>query len=180
MFQMDLTRLAGRGELSALFGESMLATDKYFKTLGFYRAAESEYNNITPATRRVVDSYTRGVNYYLDTVKFLPAEYNILGAKPQAWKPADSMVAGLLMSYRLNAPRAIKPILYMIYKQSGPDMLKELLPYIPDGAPYISSSGNQGPTAARCELPGPPTSATGESSFSAIEAPIPLRMHASN
>ena len=180
MFQMDLTRLAGRGELSALFGESMLETDKYFKTLGFYRAAESEYNNITPQTRAAVDSYTRGVNAYLDTVKFLPAEYTILGAKPQAWQPADSMVAGLLMSYRLNDPRSIKPILYMIYNKAGPDMLKDLLPYIPEGAPYVSSSGNQGPTSARCELPGPQNVLTAESSFSRIEAPLPLRMHASN
>ena len=180
MFQMDLTRLAGRGELSGLIGESMLETDRYFKTLGFYRAAESEYNNVTPQTRAAVDSYTRGVNAYLDTAKFLPAEYTILGTRPQAWKPADSMVSGLLMSYRLNAPRAIKPILYMIYKQSGPEMLKDLLPYIPEGAPYVSSSSKQGPTSARCELPVPQSLATGESSFSEIEAPIPLRMHASN
>jgi penicillin amidase len=180
MFQMDLTRLAGRGELSLLFGDSMLETDRYFKTLGFYRAAESEYKNTTPVTRAAVDAYTRGVNAYIDTVQFLPSEYTILGARPQAWKPADSMVAGLLMSYRLNSSRTIKPILYMIYKQSGPDMLKELLPYIPEGAPYISSSGNQGPTSARCELPGPELAPTGENSFSEIEAPIPLRMHASN
>jgi len=180
MFQMDLTRLAGRGELSLLFGDSMLETDRYFKTLGFYRAAESEYKNTTPVTRAAVDAYTRGVNAYLDTVQFLPSEYTVLGARPQAWRPADSMVAGLLMSYRLNSSRTIKPILYMIYKQSGPDMLKDLLPYIPEGAPYISSSGNQGPTSARCELPGPELAPTGENSFSEIEAPIPLRMHASN
>jgi len=180
MFQMELTRLAGRGELSLLFGDSMLETDRYFKTLGFYRAAESEYKNTTPVTRAAVDAYTRGVNAYLDTVQFLPSEYTILGARPQAWRPADSMVAGLLMSYRLNSSRTIKPILYMIYKQSGPDMLKDLLPYIPEGAPYISSSGNQGPTSARCELPGPELAPTGQNSFSGIEAPIPLRMHASN
>jgi penicillin amidase len=130
MFQMDLTRLAGRGELSLLFGDSMLETDRYFKTLGFYRAAESEYKNTTPVTRAAVDAYTRGVNAYIDTVQFLPSEYTILGARPQAWRPADSMVAGLLMSYRLNSSRTIKPILYMIYKQSGPDILKDLLPYL--------------------------------------------------
>ncbi len=84
MFQMDLTRLAGRGELSTLFGDRMIATDKYFKTLGFYPAAEAEYANLSPATKAAVDSYTSGVNAYLDTVKFLPAEYTILGGKPQA------------------------------------------------------------------------------------------------
>ncbi len=42
---MDLTRLAGRGELSTLFGETTLETDRYFKTLGFYRAALDEYKN---------------------------------------------------------------------------------------------------------------------------------------
>ena len=84
MFQMDLTRLAGRGELSTLFGDRMVETDKYFKTLGFYRAAEAEYGNLSPATKTAVDSYTGGVNAYLETAEFLPAEYTILGGKPQA------------------------------------------------------------------------------------------------
>ena len=131
MFQMDLTRLAGRGELSTLLGDSMVKTDIYFKTLGFYRAAESEYPNLSAKTKSSVDAYTSGVNAYINTVQFLPAEYVVLGGKPQVWKPADSLVCGLLMSYRLDAPRAIKPILYEIYSHAGPDTMKYLMPWVP-------------------------------------------------
>ena len=91
MFQMDLTRLAGRGELSTLFGESQLKTDKYFKTLGFYRASEAEYGNLSPQVKSVVDAYTRGVNAYINTAKFPSFEYLLLRGKPQPWKPADSL-----------------------------------------------------------------------------------------
>ena len=180
MFQMDLTRLAGRGELSTLFGDRMIETDKYFKTLGFYPAAEAEYANISPATKTAINSYTGGVNAYLDTVKYLPAEYTILGGKPQAWKPADSMVAGLLMSFRLNSPRGIKPVLYQIYKQAGPETLKKLLPYIPEGAPYISSSGYNIPAYAQNTLPDIDDTSSSTGSFSQIDCPVPMRMRASN
>jgi penicillin G amidase len=153
MFQMDLTRLAGRGELSTLLGESTAKTDIYFRTLGFYRAAEAEYPNLTPGTKSIVDAYTRGVNAYIDSVNFLPAEYVILGGKLQAWKPADSLVCGLLMSYRLDAPRAIKPILYQIYTHAGPDTLKYLMPWVPESAPYISSSSTDQPPTVLTNLP---------------------------
>ncbi|MFA5066077.1 MAG: penicillin acylase family protein [Dehalococcoidia bacterium] len=179
MFQMDLTRLAGRGELSTLFGERMIETDKYFKTLGFYRAAEAEYVNISPETKTAVDSYTSGVNAYIDNMKYLPAEYTILGGKPQAWKPADSMVGGLLMSYRLNSPRGIKPVLYQIYKQAGPEMLKKLLPYIPEGAPYVSSTDDDVPAYAQSTLPDI-DAASSSGMYSEIDCPVPLRMRASN
>ena len=180
MFQMDLTRLAGRGELSTLFGERMVATDKYFKTLGFYRASEAEYAAIDADTKTAVDSYTRGVNAYIDSVKYLPAEYAILGGKPQAWKPADSMVAGLLMSYRLNSPRGIKPVLYKIYQQAGPDMLRKLLPYIPEGAPYISSTDDNIPAYAQSTVPDISGTPSSSGAFNEIDCPVPLRMRASN
>ena len=75
---MDTTRLAGRGELSTLFGENTVKTDRYFKTLGFFRAAKEEYKHLTPETKTAVDAYTAGVNAYITTVKRLPREYVIL------------------------------------------------------------------------------------------------------
>ncbi len=140
MFQMDLTRLAGRGELSTLFGDKTIKTDKYFKTLGFYRAAQDEYKNLSAETKLAVDSYARGVNTYLSTARHLPREYIILGSKPRPWEPADSVVGALLMSYRLNAPRGIKPLLQQINVNAGPEILQKLLPWVPNGAPMISET----------------------------------------
>ena len=182
MFQMDTTRLAGRGELSMLFGETTVKTDRYFKTLGFFRAAEEEYKHLTPETRTAVDAYTAGVNEYIRTVKRLPREYVILGAKPREWKPADCVVGALLMSYRLNAPRAIKPLLTMIDSHRGRDMLNRLLPWVPAGAPMISGTGGAGAQAvAGTAIPAP--SGIDRSPVVAVEdlyCPVPLRMRASN
>ena len=152
---MDLTRLAGRGELSTLLGDSMVKTDIYFKTLGFYRAAESEYPNLSPRLNQASTPIPAESTLILIRCKFLPAEYVVLGGKPQAWKPADSLVCGLLMSYRLDAPRAIKPILYEIYTQAGPDTMKYLMPWVPESAPYISSSAVNQPPTALTNAPGP-------------------------
>ena len=180
MFQMDLTRLAGRGELSQLLGESMVKTDIYFKTLGFYRAAESEYPNLTPKSKSAVDSYTSGVNAYINTIQFLPAEYVVLGGKPQAWKPADSLVCGLLMSYRLDAPRAIKPILYEIYTHAGPDTMKYLMPWVPESAPYISSSSTNQPPTALSNLPDVAAVESNTNTDSELPFPIIMKQRASS
>ena len=179
MFQMDLTRRAGRGELSELFGDKTVKTDRYFKTLGFYRAAESEYKNLTPETKVAVDSYTRGVNAYISTVKHLPREYVILGVKPQAWKPADSIVGALLMSYRLNAPRGIKPLLHQINLHAGPEVLKKLLPWIPASAPVISGEKDSVSSAIHFDQPKDCLRAA-VTGIEPIYCPIPLRMRASN
>jgi penicillin G amidase len=180
MFQMDLTRLAGRGELSLLLGESMVKTDKYFKTLGFYRAAEDEYPNLTPGTKSIVDAYTRGVNAYINTAQFLPAEYVILGGKPQAWKAADSLVCGLLMSYRLDSPRAVKPIIYDIYTHAGPDTLKYMMPWVPESAPYISSSPVNQPATALSNVPDAVTEGTELATADELPVPILMRLRASS
>ncbi len=180
MFQMDLTRLAGRGELSTIFGDKTVKTDRYFKTLGFYRAAQVEYKNLSPSTKLAVDAYTRGVNSFISTVSRLPREYVILGARPQAWEPADSVVGALLMSFRLSAPRSVKPILHRIYAHAGADVLNRLLPWVPLRSPVVSGRTNETANAIRFippvgTAPGRPL-ALNEEHFN----PVSMRMRASN
>ncbi len=180
MFQMDITRLAGRGELSTLFGETTVKTDIYFKTLGFYRAAESEYRGLDPDSKSKIDAYARGVNAYLSGARHLPREYSILGGKPQPWKPEDSLVSGLLMSYRLNSQRDIKPILHRIHETAGSELFARLLPWIPDGAPMVSTGGESKSPLARCDLP---YTAPSVREFTAGEEtcwPLAMRVRASN
>jgi len=180
MFQMDLTRLAGKGELSTIFGETTLESDRYFKTLGFYRAAQGEYKNLTPETRLAVDAYARGVNAYLATVKHLPREYIILGGKPVSWEPADSLVGAILMSFRLNSTRSIKPILHQIHENAGADVLNDLLPWIPAQAPVISGPLNEKEMAITLETPQQTSGVLPEMTLENFYSPIPLRIRASN
>lgn len=180
IFQMDLTRLAGRGELSTLFGEKTLETDRYFKILGFYRAAVDEYNHLSAPTKRAVDAYTRGVNAYLSTTKKLPREYLILRGKPAQWKAADCLVGALLMSYRLSAPRWTKPILQRIYDHAGADTLNRLLPWIPASAPVISGERNRTPFAQTLKTSEMRPGRFFESAFGDPYNPVIMRQKASN
>jgi penicillin G amidase len=138
MFQMDMTRLAGRGELSSLFGEATLDTDKYLKTLGFYRTARAEYAAMPEGEKKLIDAYVEGVNAYLSTVKRLPREYAVLGAKPIAWAPEDSVVVGTLMAYSLTRSVKADLVLYNIGLKTGPEILKLITPSYPDFAPTVS------------------------------------------
>ncbi len=180
MFQMDLTRLAGRGELCTLFGEKTLETDCYFKTLGFYRAALDEYKNLTPPTRLAVDAYTRGVNAYLATTKRLPREYFILGGRPAEWKAADCLVGALLMSYRLSAPRQTKAILQRIYEHAGAETLNKLLPWVPASAPVVSGERNRVSSALRFRAPEARPARRLEGASGDPYCPVLMRQRASN
>jgi penicillin amidase len=180
MFQMDLTRLAGRGELSTLFGEKTLETDRYLKTLGFYRAAIDEYKNLTPPTRLAVDAYTRGVNAYLATTKRLPREYFILGGKPAEWKAEDCLVGALLMSYRLSAPRSTKAILQRIYDHAGAETLNKLLPWIPASASVVSGERNRASSAITFRAFEARPARNPESASGEPYSPVLMRQRASN
>lgn len=137
MFSMDVTRLAGRGELSSLFGEITIDDDKYLKTIGLYRAAEKEYESIPEDIKEVISAYTEGVNAYIHDTKHLPREYVILGAKPSPWLPEDSVVTALFMGFYLEDMDIDLP-LYLIGTVVGEEKLSSLIPSYPDFAPPIS------------------------------------------
>ncbi len=138
MFEMDMTRLAGRGELSTLFGDRTIKDDKFLKTVGFYRAAKKEYAAMPQELKDVILAYTNGVNAYLKTVRHLPREYIFLGAKPAPWLPEDTVVIGILMGYTLEASIFADLPLYRISERVGEEKLRFILPSFPDFAPTIS------------------------------------------
>jgi len=151
MFQMDLTRLAVRGELSSLVGDKALNMDKFYKTMGLYRLAEAQYAEFSAEDKTLLDAYTSGVNTYINTVKYLPCEYVILGAKPQLWKPQDSIACGLILAFRFVNWNQ-KLTLYQVTAKSGGDLLKYLIPTYPSSMPTVSPDSNAGPTAANWDL----------------------------
>ncbi len=180
MFQMDMTRLAGRGELSTVLGDMMLDTDKFFRTVGFYRAAEAEYANMDPGARKIVDDYTRGVNAYINSAKYLPSEYTILGFKPQAWKPQDTMVCGILMAYSLNRSKDTELILNQVGNSAGSDILDMIIPRVPADAPTVSGAGaGVQPVTSGIDRPAGWIDGAAAGNRS-IDSPIPLDVAASN
>jgi penicillin amidase len=95
LWQMDLLRRVGRGQLSEIFGPTLLSIDKKFRTLGFGRAAEREVAAASGEPRVIVEAYARGVNRFIEQHQNqLPLEFSLLHYKPQPWTPADTFVIG--------------------------------------------------------------------------------------
>lgn len=138
MFQMEITRLAGRGELSSLFGEATLEKDKFLKTVGIHRLAKTGYSAMSAETRSIIDAYVAGVNAYIRDVKTLPREYALLGVKPGLWEPEDCVSTVLLMAFSLTRSFMIDLVLYRIGEHAGEDVAEALAPSYPEFAPTLT------------------------------------------
>ncbi|HEX5736594.1 MAG TPA: penicillin acylase family protein [Blastocatellia bacterium] len=103
LWQMDLLRRTGRGELSEIFGRGTLEEDKQYRTYGFTKLSETLLSECSPAMRAALEAYARGVNAFLDSRddKTLPLEFRLLKYKPRAWSPADSIIIGKTFSVTL-------------------------------------------------------------------------------
>jgi penicillin G amidase len=143
LFQMELTRRFGAGRLSELFGPAALPTDKYMRVLGLYRAAEAEYRVLSPDARAELDAYVAGVNAWLRQRSVaLPPEYYLIRARPEPWKPADSLVWGKLMALQLAGNFRDELLRARILRRVGPDRLSVLFPAYPKGMPSAAGEDN--------------------------------------
>jgi|GEM_PF-7637 len=103
LWQMEAMRRFASGRLSEIVGPRTLKTDRLMRTLGFARLVERQYALLSPEARTVLDRYAAGVNAWIMQHRgALPAEFQILGFEPEAWKPTDSLLWVKVMAMRLS------------------------------------------------------------------------------
>ncbi len=108
LVQLELTRRAVEGTLSAVFGPSELGQDETVRTL-FYTPAElaAQFRAAPAPTRRAIVNFTAGINAYeryayTDPATRVPFEFFVLGKalglstayRPAPWTPEDSVAVG--------------------------------------------------------------------------------------
>ena len=109
-FQMDTIRRKAAGELSELFGEAALGTDKRYRFHRFRARAQEVFELASPEGREVVTQYAAGVNAGLNSLGARPFEYLLLQKDPAAWLPEDSILLVYAMFIQLNDSRARKDV----------------------------------------------------------------------
>ena len=103
LWQMEFARRLGAGRLAEVLGAPALKFDRFLRTLGLYRVAEANYEQLSPEVRDAFDAYAAGVNAWMGARSgALPPEFLLLGVKPEPWRPADSLVWGRIMAIRLG------------------------------------------------------------------------------
>lgn len=103
LFQMDMNRRRAGGTLAELLGPAALAGDVELRTIGIRRAAERSLAVISPASRRALEAYARGVNAYVASGAALPPEYAALELRQfRPWTVLDGMSVIKLLTFGLS------------------------------------------------------------------------------
>ncbi len=103
LWQMDVMRRFGAGELSEILGEDTLKIDREHRILGLRAAAKKSLGMASPRDRSYFDAYARGVNAFIAAHSdALPIEFRILKYRPKPWQAEDSIVIANQMVKDLN------------------------------------------------------------------------------
>jgi penicillin amidase len=104
LWQMDLLRRTGRGELAEVLGRDTLEEDKRRRLYGFAKLSEESLQYFSTPMRAAYESYARGVNAYIASLtdETLPAEFRLLRYKPRPWTAADSVIVGKIFAETLS------------------------------------------------------------------------------
>jgi penicillin G amidase len=100
LWQMDVLRRFGAGEVAEIFGSAALPTDEQSRRFRMRALAEANAARLSPENRAAVLEYARGVNFYIDTHRGnLSLEFRLPGHdyEPKPWTAVDSMLIGLVM-----------------------------------------------------------------------------------
>jgi penicillin amidase len=93
LFQNDLWRRRGLGELSSVFGPSYLEQDRAARLFLYRGSMEPEWAAYGKDAKRTSTRFVAGINAYIDYIarkpELMPFEFRQLGYVPAKWKPED-------------------------------------------------------------------------------------------
>lgn len=101
-FEMDLMRRLPAGELSALFGERALETDRRNRVHRMRARVQADLAAVAGDRMPQLQAYADGANAGLASLGARPWAYLLLRQTPQPWTPADSALTGFAMYFDLQ------------------------------------------------------------------------------
>ncbi len=140
LWQMEMNRRVAAGRMAEILGPSALGTDRFLRTLGIRRNAESILANLNVDTRNALDAYAMGVNAYLSTRSGpLPPEFLIAGAPaPAPWQPVDSIGWQTMMAWDLGANWSQELLRMRLSQRLSLALINQFLPPYP-GDPVVDT-----------------------------------------
>lgn len=138
LFQMDISRRAGEGRLSEIFGASTIPFDKMFRTLGIYKLVKKSFPKLNPLSQKILEAYSYGVNAYIKEAEGnYTFEFDVLGYEPELWKPEHSLVMIKLMAWELNISWWTDIAFSNLVQKLGEEKVSGILPDFDENAPTI-------------------------------------------
>ena len=100
LYQIEIWRRTGAGELAEVFGEQFVARDRIARLVRYRGDMDAEWSSYSPHARDIAEAFVDGINSYVARNREnLPIEFELLGFEPGVWRPEHVLlrVAGLLM-----------------------------------------------------------------------------------
>lgn len=94
-FAMDLARRRASGRLAELVGERALVLDRAVLRHDLETVADTVLGRAPDRHRARLEAYASGVNAGLEALARAPFEYSLLGAEPEPWTAAHSVLVAL-------------------------------------------------------------------------------------
>jgi penicillin amidase len=151
LWQMDASRRAANGNLAEILGSGLVQNDKTQRVLQIRLTAQRVYDHLPATDRVILDDYARGVNLYIaqcERSNTLPAEFRLLGYRPEPWTGVDSVSVGLMMVETLDLRLTTKfSRAHVEAKLKDPKLIADLYP--------IGSWRDHPPTGIKVDLSAP-------------------------
>ncbi|MHB1023462.1 MAG: penicillin acylase family protein [Acidobacteriaceae bacterium] len=129
LWQMDMLRRHGAGELAEILGKGMLQHDRMQRYLQLRVAADNAVAHMPADELHWLQDYARGVNAFIRThPDDLPAEFRLLHYSPAPWLPRDSVLIGLVMEQDLTTEFPTKLARETIAAKLSPEQMGDLYP----------------------------------------------------
>jgi penicillin G amidase len=140
LWQMDYDRRRAAGRWAEWAGKAWVDQDVFMRRLGLPQTAEADYAAFDDETRAMFDAYAEGVNAFIASGAALPAEYALVGATPEPWRPWDGC-AVYKVRHVLMGTLGTKLWRARLMQQFGPEMVLKLRAGAQSPAPVIASPG---------------------------------------
>ncbi len=164
LFQMELQRRVGKGELTELFGAALLESDKFLKTLLLKKTAEdyvNEKSHLYPEAWEQLDYFLAGANAFVDEGVY-PIEFTILGVKPKPFTRVDAVAFLFYMGFSFAEGIKSDSLFTILESQVSGRVVSELFPRydLEDGNVTIIESQPGIPSLSKADI------------FKAVERPV--------
>lgn len=100
LYQIEIWRRTGAGELSEVFGPEYVSRDRIARLVRYRGDMEAEWASYSPRAREIAEAFTEGINAWVEQNRSnLPIEFELLDFEPGIWEPEHVLlrIAGLLM-----------------------------------------------------------------------------------
>ena len=144
-WQLEFNRRVMHGQLSEVFGEATLETDKLMRSLDIMGTARRQYDGLPLYAKEALQAYSQGIHaFHKDRPQALSPEFHVLGVKPggdagAVWEPEDSVGWALMMALDLGGNWGNEFARLSVAKTLDTDRLWQLMPPYPGEPPAASA-----------------------------------------